>query len=152
MAPAVAIDTARAMADLEASGLDKKSARAVVVVVNEAVTNTAATAADLREVEGRLKQEIFEQGAALDKRITEQGAALDKRITEQGAALDKRITEQGAVLDKRITEQGAALEGKIAESGNKTLRGMTLLLGLVLALGAIWSTFVPAIRAAFGAP
>ena len=188
MLHAAAIDTAQAIDELEAAGLDNKSARALVSVVNAAFTNTAATAADLREAEGRLEKQIIKQGAALDKRITEQGAALDKRITEQGAALDKRITEQGAAFEGRIAEvrteiaevrteiaevrteivnKGAALEGRIgevrteiaevrteiAESVNKTLRGMALLMGMALALGALWTAVVPAIRMALtGAP
>ncbi len=176
MLPAAAIDTAKAIDELEAAGLDNKSARALVSVVNAAFTNTAATAADLREAEGRLEKQIMKQGAALDKRITEQGAALDKRITEQGAALDKRITEQGAAFEGKIAEvrteiaevrteiaevrteiaeQGAALDKRIgevrteiAESVNKTLRGMALLIGMALALGALWIAVVPAIRMA----
>ena len=170
MLHAAAIDTAQAIDELEAAGLDNKSARALVSVVNAAFTNTAATAADLREAEGRLEKQIIKQGAALDKRITEQGAALDKRITEQGAAFEGRIAEvrtEIAEVRTEIAEQGAALEGRIgevrteiaevrteiAESVNKTLRGMALLMGMALALGALWTAVVPAIRMALtGAP
>ncbi len=127
MLPAAAIDTAKAIDELEAAGLDNKSARALVSVVNAAFTNTAATAADLREAEGRLEKQIMKQGAALDKRITEQGAAFEGRIAE--------------------------VRTEIAESVNKTLRGMALLIGMALALGALWIAVVPAIRMALiGAP
>ncbi len=179
MLPAAAIDTAKAIDELEAAGLDNKSARALVSVVNAAFTNTAATAADLREAEGRLEKQIMKQGAALDKRITEQGAAFEGKIAEvrteiaevrteiaeQGAAFEGKIAEvrteiaevrteiaevrteiaeQGAALDKRIGE----VRTEIAESVNKTLRGMALLIGMALALGALWTAVVPAIRMA----
>ncbi|WP_420010392.1 hypothetical protein [Tateyamaria sp.] len=179
MLHAAAIDTAQAIDELEAAGLDNKSARALVSVVNAAFTNTAATAADLREAEGRLEKQIIKQGAALDKRITEQGAAFAGRIAEvrteiaeQGAAFEGRIGEvrteiaevrtEIAEVRTEIAEQGAALEGRIgevrteiaevrteiAESVNKTLRGMALLMGMALALGALWTAVVPAIRMA----
>ncbi len=197
MLPAAAIDTAKAIDELEAAGLDNKSARALVSVVNAAFTNTAATAADLREAEGRLEKQIMKQGAALDKRITEQGAAFEGKIAEvrteiaevrteiaeQGAAFEGKIAEvrtEIAEVRTEITEQGAAFEGKIAEvrteiaevrteiaeqgaaldkrigevrteiaeSVNKTLRGMALLIGMALALGALWIAVVPAIRMA----
>ncbi len=118
MLPAAAIDTAKAIDELEAAGLDNKSARALVSVVNAAFTNTAATAADLREAEGRLEKQIMKQGAALDKRIGE------------------------------VRTEIAEVRTEIAESVNKTLRGMALLIGMALALGALWTAVVPAIRMA----
>ena len=134
MLHAAAIDTAQAIDELEAAGLDNKSARALVSVVNAAFTNTAATAADLREAEGRLEKQIIKQGAALDKRITEQGAAFEGRIAE-------------------VRTEIAEVRTEIAESVNKTLRGMALLMGMALALGALWTAVVPAIRMALtGAP
>ena len=147
MLHAAAIDTAQAIDELEAAGLDNKSARALVSVVNAAFTNTAATAADLREAEGRLEKQIIKQGAALDKRITEQGAAFAGRIAE----VRTEIAEQGAAFEGRIGEvrtEIAEVRTEIAESVNKTLRGMALLMGMALALGALWTAVVPAIRMA----
>ncbi len=119
MLPAAAIDTAKAIDELKAAGLDNKSARALVSVVNAAFTNTAfTTAADLREAEGRLEKQIMKQGAALDKRIGE------------------------------VRTEIAEVRTEIAESVNKTLRGMALLIGMALALGALWTAVVPAIRMA----
>ncbi|WP_420013005.1 coiled-coil domain-containing protein [Tateyamaria sp.] len=136
MLHAAAIDTAQAIDELEAAGLDNKSARALVSVVNAAFTNTAATAADLREAEGRLEKQIIKQGAALDKRITEQGAAFEGRIVEVRTEIAEVRTEI------------AEVRTEIAESVNKTLRGMALLMGMALALGALWTAVVPAIRMA----
>ncbi|WP_420010813.1 hypothetical protein [Tateyamaria sp.] len=161
MLHAAAIDTAQAIDELEAAGLDNKSARALVSVVNAAFTNTAATAADLREAEGRLEKQIIKQGAALDKRITEQGAAFEGRIAEvrtEIAEVRTEIAEQGAAFEGRIGEvrteiaevrtEIAEVRTEIAESVNKTLRGMALLMGMALALGALWTAVVPAIRMA----
>ncbi len=166
----VAIDTAKATDELVAAGLDNKSARAVVSVINESVTSTAATAGDLREVESRLKAVIVEKTNALEKKFDAQSAALEKKIDAQGAALEKRIDKQDvkfAEIRTEIAEQRAEMverfaaqdikiaevRTEIADSTNRMVRTLAIYLGIALALAAVWSTFAPAIRMSLtGAP
>ncbi len=148
----VAIDTARAIDELEAAGLDNKSARAVVSVINESVTSTAATAGDLRETESRLKAAIVEKTNALEKKVDAQGAALEKRIDKQDVKLAEirtEIADRFAAQDVKIAE----VKTEISDSTNRMVRTLAIYLGIALALAAVWSTVVPAIRLSLtGAP
>ncbi len=155
----VAIDTAKATDELVAAGLDNKSARAVVAVINESVTSTAATAGDLRETESRLKAVIVEKTNALEKKFDTQGAALEKRIDRQDvkfAEIRTEIAEQRAEMVERFAAQDvkiAEVKTEIADSANRMVRTLAIYLGVALALAAVWSTFVPAIRMSLtGAP
>ncbi len=162
----VAIDTAKATDELVAAGLDNKSARAVVAVINESVTSTAATAGDLRETESRLKAVIVEKTNALEKKVDKQGAALEKRIDRQDvkfAEIRTEIAEQRAEIVERFAAQDvkiaevkteiAEVRTEISDSTNRMVRSLAIYLGIALALAAVWSTFVPAIRMSLaGAP
>lgn len=137
MGEAVVIDTARAREMLEASGMDKNSARAVVDVVHDAFTHTAVTNRDLREAKLEIQADISEVKGDLEAKI---GEVKGEIIAAEGR------------LEGKIAGVKAELQVAIAESVNKTARFIALLLGIALALAALWSAFVPAIRAALGAP
>ena len=148
MGEAVVIDTARAREMLEASGMDKNSARAVVDVVNDAFTHTAVTNRDLREAKLEIQADISEVKGDLEAKIGEVKGDLEAKIGEVKGEI---IAAEGR-LEGKIAGVKAELQVAIAESVNKTARFIALLLGIALALAALWSAFVPAIRAALGAP
>ncbi len=151
----VAIDTAKATDELVAAGLDNKSARAVVAVINESVTSTAATAGDLRETESRLKAVIVEKTNALEKRIDRQDvkfAEIRTEIAEQRAEIVERFAAQDVKIAEVKTEI-SEVRTEIADSTNRMVRSLAIYLGVALALAAVWSTFAPAIRMSLtGAP
>ena len=67
--PAYAFDTLKAMRTLTAAGMQEPVAEAVVTTMNDAVTEGAATKADLANLELRLAAKIETETGVLKSRI-----------------------------------------------------------------------------------
>ena len=85
-------DTLAATRDLEAAGIERRHAEAVVAVVRASRAGLA-TKADIDNLEARLNGRFAEQGAQIDGRFAEQDARIDGRFAEQDARIDGRFAE-----------------------------------------------------------
>ena len=74
-------DTLAATRDLEAAGIERRHAEAVVAVVRASRAGLA-TKADIDNLEARLNGRFAEQGARIDGRFAEQDARIDGRFAE----------------------------------------------------------------------
>ena len=123
-------DTLAATRDLEAAGVERRHAEAVVAVVRASRAGLA-TKADIDNLEARLNGRFAEQGAQIDGRFAEQDARIDGRFAEQNTRLDGRFTEQNTRIDGRFAEQDARML-KVAVS--IVLAQTALTVGLTFAL------------------
>ena len=111
----IAIDTLKALEDLQAAGLEESTARAVVDLIAQTQANRAVTLVDLREMEHRLETRLRE---------------FDGKLDTQEA--------RNRVTISAIRKEGADIRGEIA--GRITRFTLVLLLVLVaMAAIVLWT-------------
>ncbi len=101
-----AFDTLAAARSLEAAGFGQEQAEAITNAVRDAVTESAATKADLTEVKTELKAEIAEVRAELKAEI----GRLDAKITDVKADI-ARLSARIDALMLRFAVFGVGLVG-----------------------------------------
>ena len=92
-------DTLAATRDLEAAGVERRHAEAVVTVVRASRAGLA-TKADLDNLEARVNGRFAEFEARMDRRFAELEARMDERFAEFEARMDGRFAELEARMLK----------------------------------------------------
>ena len=136
-----AFDTLAAARSLEAAGFAQEQAEAITNAVRDAVTESAATKADLTEVKTELKAEFAEVRAEFKAEIAEVRAELKAEIAEVRAEFKAEIAEVKAEigrLDAKITDVKADIARLSARIDALMLRFAVFGVGLVgVAIAAI---------------
>ena len=111
-------DTLAATRDLEAAGIERRHAEAVVAVVRASRAGLA-TKADLDNLEARMDGRFAELQAQMDGRFAELQAQMDGRFAELQAQMDGRFAEFEARVNGRFAESDERLNGRFAESDER---------------------------------
>ena len=112
-------DTLAATRDLEAAGVERRHAEAVVTVVRASRAGLA-TKADLDNLEARMGGRFAELQARMDGRFAESDERVDGRFTELEARMDGRFAEFEARVNGRFAESDERVNGRFAESDERT--------------------------------
>ena len=114
-------DTLAATRDLEAAGIERRHAEAVVAVVRASRAGLA-TKADLDNLEARMDGRFAELQAQMDGRFAESDERVNRRFAELQARMDGRFAEFEARVNGRFAESDERVNGRFAELEARMLK------------------------------
>ncbi len=126
-------DTLAATRDLEAAGIERRHAEAVVAVVRASRAGLA-TKADLDNLEARMGGRFAELQAQMDGRFAELQAQMDGRLAEFEARVNGRFAESDERVNGRFAESDERVNGRFAELEARMLK---VAISIVLAQTAL---------------
>ena len=126
-------DTLAATRDLEAAGIERRHAEAVVAVVRASRAGLA-TKADLDNLEARMGGRFAELQAQMDGRFAELQAQMDGRFAEFEARVNGRFAESDERVNGRFAESDERVNGRFAELEARMLK---VAISIVLAQTAL---------------
>ena len=126
-------DTLAATRDLEAAGVERRHAEAVVTVVRASRAGLA-TKADLDNLEARMGGRFAELQAQMDGRFAELQAQMDGRFAEFEARVNGRFAESDERVNGRFAESDERTNGRFAEFEARMLK---VAISIVLAQTAL---------------
>ena len=126
-------DTLAATRDLEAAGIERRHAEAVVAVVRASRAGLA-TKADLDNLEARMGGRFAELQAQMDGRFAELQAQMDGRFAEFEARVNGRFAESDERVNGRFAESDERVNGRFAELVARMLK---VAISIVLAQTAL---------------
>ena len=126
-------DTLAATRDLEAAGVERRHAEAVVTVVRASRAGLA-TKADLDNLEARMGGRFAELQAQMDGRFAELQAQMDGRFAEFEARVNGRFAESDERTNGRFAESDERTNTRFAEFEARMLK---VAISIVLAQTAL---------------
>ena len=80
------------------------------------IEEIAGVRVEVAHSEGRLREEIMQQGAKVSDALAQQGAKFSEALAQQGAKFSDALAQQGASLRQEIAQLGGALRHEMVTS------------------------------------
>ena len=108
------IDTLSIAKDLRAAALPQDQAEAIAAAIGRAMSEGAATKAELDHLGERIDARFKQEAARIDARFDQAAARIDARFDQEAARIDARFDQEAAQIDARFDQEAARIDARFA--------------------------------------
>lgn len=112
------IDTLSIAKDLRAAALPQDQAEAIAAAIGRAMSEGAATKADLDRLGERIDARFEQEAARIDARFDQEAARIDARFDREAARVDARFAQVDARFDQieaRLEEADVKVDARFMQ-------------------------------------